>query len=154
MKNLLFLFVMLLSLNSFSQKDAKDKTVLNKFILGYDSEKTLKEKCDITELSYHEFDGNVTKITLNEHIYKQRSVKVILLLVNDNLYGVRFYPKNDKMLVKYEEYLDTNFESKFTKQEWHNNYIQIDYEMDGNYDESFVHYDIALLKKYPQYKDF
>jgi hypothetical protein len=154
MKTLLMLFCLLFSLNSFSQKDAKAKTVLNKFILGYDNEKTLKEKVDMNELNYYSFDNDVTRITLNEYVYKQRTIKVVLLLIDNNLYGVRYYPKNDKMLFKYQDYLDKNFESKFIKQEWHNNYIQVNYDIDGNYNESFVHYDIELLKKYPQYKDF
>ena len=38
--------------------------------------------------------------------------------------------------------------------EYFNSDIQIEFDVDGNYDESFVHYSTVLLKKYPQYKNF
>ena len=158
-KNLmLFVIIFLCVGNVFSQFDIKSRTVLNKFVLGYDNEKTLSQKVEFDELSvYTDYDGKceVTKITLTEYMYKLNAVKVVLLLVDDNLYGVRFYPKNDKMVMKYESILNsTIYNSYFTKKEWFNKYVIIYYNIDGNFEESYVHYDVNLLRKFPQYMDF
>lgn len=165
MKNLLVILIMLLSFNSFSQIDIKAKTVLSKFILGFDTEKTLKEKIDMNGLNSYDFDdvNKITRITLDEYFYKQRAVKVVLLLVNNDLYGVKYYPKNENTYQKYLNLLDKNYNRLNVQgsdyESWFNSYIEIFYELDptdinGNFDEYFIHYDSELLKKYPQYKTF
>jgi len=157
MKQILLVLLLILSTSVFSQT-LKNKTVLGKFVLGYDTEKSLSEKIGFDEINIdYEYDGKaeITFIRINEYMYKFNAVKIVLVLINDDLYSVRYYPKNDKNFYKYRKYLSTeyNIMSKNIEKSWFNKYIEVDYDMDGNYDESFIHYYIPLLNKYPQYKN-
>lgn len=154
------LFTLLLLVNisllGYSQS-MKSRTVLNKFVLGYDSERSLSDKVGFDELSvYYEYDGKaeLSKITIDQYQYKMGVVKVELILINDELYSVRYYPNNDRAFQRYVKYLNTEFNILgYVRQSWFNEVVEINYEIDGNYNESFVHYYIPLLKKYPQYKN-
>lgn len=156
MKKLLLIIFVGISIMGYSQS-IKSRTVLNKFILGYDNEKTLSEKIQFDELNiYYEYDGanEITKITLDQYDYKLATVKIILIIINDELYSVRYYPKTDKAFQRYIKYLNTEFNILgYVKQKWDNESIEIIYEIDGEFQESFVHYYLPLLKKYPQYKN-
>jgi hypothetical protein len=199
-KIFLILFVLVFS-NAFSQS-IKDKTVLGNFVLGVDSFKTCMDDNNISAFQVYEVTDEVAdikKVTLNEARYNGANCRIILLFVNDLLYGVRYYPspvnytqemKNlkqsyanaeidgkefwkefnllnnemyryDKKLKAYKSYLDKRFNIMQTmgdNEEWLQDYfnsdIEITFDVDGNFDESFVHYSTKLAKQYPQYKNF
>lgn len=156
MKKLLIVLVLLISSTTiFAQSfHIKEKTVLNKFVLGFDSEQSLINKgIEIDELNKTEMD-DITIIRIKEHQYKLYINTVVLVLVDNTLYSVRYYPRTDKRIEKYMTFLDTKYNTYFSKQIWFNQFIEIEYDVDGNENESFIHYDSGLLKKYPQYKDF
>ena len=74
-------------------------------------------------------------------------------MVNNRLYGVRFYPKDDvNYIKKYRQYLSTTFKTYPKDNDaWITDKVVVHREMDGNYEESFVHYDVKLFVKYPEY---
>ena len=85
-------------LESYIPKNTKDRTVLNNFILGVDNSSTLSKKIQLDELNVEfEYDGivEITKITSDHYLYRGSLCKVSLLLINDNLYAIQYYPKND-----------------------------------------------------------
>ena len=156
MKKLLIILILLVCATPiFAQHyHIKEKTVLNEFVLGFDTEKSLADKgIEIDELNKIVMD-DVTIIRIKEYQYRINISTVVLVLVNNHLFSVRYYPRTDKRIVKYMTFLDTKYNTYFNKQAWFNQFVEIEYDVDGNEDESFVHYDSGLLKKYPQYKDF
>jgi len=145
-------------LESYIPKNTKDRTVLNNFILGVDNSSTLSKKIQLDELNVEfEYDGivEITKITSDHYLYRGSLCKVSLLLINDNLYAIQYYPKNDNRSEKYRNMLWTKYNVLDQNQNhfWFNCCIEIKYNEDDNNDKSFIHYDLNLLKKYPQYKD-
>jgi hypothetical protein len=156
MKTLLSILLLFLTTNVFSQ-GYKERTVLKNFMLYYDSEKTIKNKTNFNELNSYDYglNDNVIKITIDEYMYKQQACKIVLLLVNNDLYAVKYIPKNEKRCLKYEKILNTeyNIEEQNNSSHWFNSSIEIYLEEDGNGEKSFIHYDIELVKKYPQYKN-
>lgn len=145
-------------LEGYESQNNKDRTVLNNFILGIDNSSTITKKIQIDELNVEfEYDGvaEVTKITTDQYLYKGTICKISLLLVDDNLYAVQYYPKNDKKIENYRKMLWTKYNVLDQSQNhfWFNSYIEVKYNEDGNNEASFIHYDLKLLKKYPQYKD-
>lgn len=200
MKKILLILLVILSGTVFAQ-NLKDKTVLGHFVLGVDSFDNVLVRNNIAEYNVYEVVdvANIKKITLNEYRYNGSNCRIILLFVNDLLYGLRYYPapfnytyelkelklqfannqiddreyyrkfislsnqmhRYDNKLKDYKKYLDTRFNRMQTMgddEDWMGEYfnsdIQIEFDVDGNYDESFVHYSTVLLKKYPQYKNF
>lgn len=91
--------------------------------------------------------------------YKSNHCKIVLLLVDNKLYGVRYYPLSDRSYDKYINFLNKNYNicSKHNDNDyWFNSDIEIHYEMivRAEWLDSFVLYDSELLKKYPQYRNF
>lgn len=136
---------------------------------------------------------------MNESRYNGANCRIVLLFVNDLLYGVRYYPspfnytqelkslkekyasaeidgrefwkefnslskemnRYDNKLKAYKSYLDKRFNVMQTMgdsdewlQDYFNSDIEITFDVDGNYDESFVHYSTKMVKQYPQYINF
>lgn len=190
MKNLLVALFLLFSLSSFSQ-NIKERTVLEKFVLGVDSIESVQNKVDISEYNIYEC-VEPNGIKTSKITYFSNLESFTLLLVNDTLYGVKYYPfyvnindeidnikkdwlkgnltdvkrdkliskidrydrKTEKLVLNYKKYLNTKYNAFDTLKHWFNEYVDIVYDYDGNEMEYFVHYDIVLLQKYPQYKDF
>jgi hypothetical protein len=156
MKKILLLLFVTCSLNVFSQVDAKSKTVLKDFVLGYDSEKSLiKKGIDINEVNTTEFkEDEVTIVRLDQYFYGK---DVSLVFVNHTLFSVRYYVYTEGQYERYKNklyksYNVLHYEGEYS---WFNKYISIEYNLGAdNEPESFVHYDSNLLKKYPQYKDY
>jgi hypothetical protein len=156
MKKILLLLIITLSLvgRSYSQIDLKSKTVLNNFILGYDTEESLKKKgIEIIDGVNSEMFGDIQKIRIDENFYQQQSNVVVLTLINNELFSVRYFPLKEKRIEKHFEILNKKYTTRYTRQEWYNENIQIDYDPNGE-EESFVYYDIKILKKYPNYLGF
>jgi hypothetical protein len=149
MKNVLFLVFIFISVNVYSQEK-----IFNKFVLGVDSIESISNKIDINfELNVDtEYDGKVEtdKITY----YQVYNGRFVLLLINNKLFGVKFYPDNDKIYYKHLKLLNSKYETKMIDKAWYNSKTLILYHMDNNYDEAFVYYDIKMLEKYPEYKNF
>lgn len=152
MKKFLILLFVTCSLNVFSQIDASSKTVLDKYVIGYDSEKTLIEKgVDIHDVNSTEYPKDVTIVRLSQY----NNLKMVtLVFVEHTLYSVRYFPLKDKKIEKYFVTLNKNYKIRYNRQMWYNDYLVIEYDPDSEDMESFVHYDVKLLEKYPQYKDF
>lgn len=155
MKKILLLLFVTCSLNVFSQIEAKSKTVLKDFVLGYDSEKSLiKKGIDINEVNTTEFKEDVTIVKLDQYFYGK---DVSLVFVNHTLYSVRYYVYTDGQYERYKAklyktYNVLHYDGEYS---WFNKYVSIEYNLGAdNEPESFVHYDIKLLEKHPQYKDF
>lgn len=157
-KTIILVSIFLVVFGSIRSATAQDVKILNKFELGKDSLETLVKKIDIDELNlYTEFDGNNEYDIIRYDFYKYNKdrVKIVLFLVNNRLYGVRYYPKDDINAVNwYRQYLGTVYK-KYPKDDdtWVSPKVMIHREIDGNFDESFVHYDVKLLVKYPQYRE-
>ncbi len=155
MKKILLLLVLAFTFaTGYSQVDAKQKTVLGKFILGYDSMESLKLKdVDVNESNSTEFDnGHVVVAVLDEYTYKKF---IFLVFIDNTLYSVRYYPLKDSRVEKYFDFLDKNYQIDFMIQQWSNNYVLVIYDPDGEDDkESFVHYDKAMYEKYEKFRDF
>lgn len=158
-RTILLITMIMLTLGFMEKLKAQDVKILNKFELGKDSLESLVKKIDIDELNLNtEFDGNNEYDVIRYDFYKynKERVRIVLLLVNNRLYGVRFYPKdNDDYVNRYRQYLNVTYK-KYPKDDdtWLSSKVMVHREIDGNFDESFVHYDVKLLVKYPQYKDF
>lgn len=153
-KLILFLFV-ISSLNVFSQVEAKSKTVLKDFVLGYDSEKSLVKKgLDINEINTTEFNDSITIVRMDQYFYGK---DVVLVFVANTLYSVRYYVyttgQYDRYISRlYKTYNVLHYQGEYS---WFNKYVTIKYDVgDDNEPESFVHYDTKMLEKYPQFKDF
>lgn len=58
---------------------------------------------------------------------------------------------SDENLSKYITILNTKYKIRYYNQEWYNDNVIIRYELIDN-EESFIHYDSKLLKKYPDYE--
>ena len=146
---------MICTLNVFSQVEAKSKTVLKDFILGYDSEQTLLKKGIIfNEKTATQFTENVIIVRLWKYDYLK---DVTLVLVDNTLYSVRYYVYTTNQYERYKNKLYKTYNVLHYQGEysWFNKYITIKYDLgEDNEPESFVHYDAKLLEKYPQYKDF
>lgn len=152
-KFLLVLVVLLYSVTVFSQIDAKSKTVLNDFILGYDSEQSLiKKGIEINESNRTLFnDDKVKTVRLNEYFYGK---DVVLVFVDNTLYSVRYYVYNNNQYERYIKKLNLKYTINETNVEWCNKYLLIKYDMgEDDVPESFIHYDVSLLIKYPQCVD-
>jgi len=143
------------SLNVFSQVDRELKTVLKDFILGYDSETSLiKKGIEINDVNTVRFDGSLTIVRLMEYEY---SKDVTLIFVNHTLYSVRYFVTTNRQYEKYKSklYQTYNVLNSGDNDSWFNKYVTIEYNIGEDTEpESFVHYDIKLLEKYPQFKDF
>lgn len=157
-KTIILVSVFLMVLGSIKNATAQDVKILNKFDLGKDSLETLVKKIDIDELNlYTEFDGinEYDIIRYDFYKYNKERVKIILFLVNNKLYGVRFYPKdNVNSINQYRQYLSSVYK-KYPKDDdtWVTPKVVVHREIDGNFEESFVHYDAKLIIKYPQYRE-
>lgn len=157
-KTIILVSVFLMVLGSIKNASAQDVKIMGKFELGKDSLETLVKKIDIDELNlYTEFDGNneYDIIRYDYYKYNRDRVKIVLFLVNNKLYGVRYYPKDNVISVtQYRQYLNV-FYKKYPKDDdtWMTPNVVVHREIDGNYEESFVHYDAKLLTKYPQYRE-
>lgn len=126
-----------------------DKTVLDKFVFKTDNFETILKKTKPDNIYKGE---NYIKLIYN-NFYKS---KVEVLLVNDNIYSIRYYPL-DKNFEKYKKHLNIKYNifQKGVEQYWFNQFLDIKYNLNNqDWTESFIHYDSELLKKYPQYKDF
>lgn len=156
-KTIIFITILFLLLGLVDNARAQDTKILGKFELGKDSLESLVKKIDIDELNlYTEFDGNNEYDVVRYDFYKynKERVKIVLFLVNNKLYGVRYYPKDDQKSVNsYRQYLGVAYK-KYPKDDdtWVSPSVMVHREIDGNYDESFVHYDVKLLVKHPQYR--
>lgn len=144
------------SLNVFSQVERELKTVLKDFVLGYDSENSLiKKGIEINDVNTVRFDGSLTIVRLLEYDYTK---DVVLVFVNHTLYSVRYYVHTNNQYERYKNKLYKTYNVQHYQGEysWFNKYVLIEYNLDSddNWSESFIHYDIELLKKYPQFKDF
>lgn len=199
MKKILLLLFVILSTTVFSQN--KDKTILGCFVLGVDSFPNTLNNINISEYDVYEavdYVGNLKKVVVNNFRYKGSDCRLILLFINNKLYGVRYYPspfnftynlrelkqqynngeiidneyyreymylskkmnRYDNRLRSYVKYLDTHFNkmqimgSCNSIGKYFNSHITIEFDIDGNYDESFIHYSTELMGKYPQFKNF
>lgn len=173
MKYILLLLVFFCSANIYSQ----DIKILDEFILGKDSIESISRKIKINELNiYTQNFGNLIlqKITYDKFNYKANKNKIILILVNNKLYSIRFYPKTDDLYLKYLNYLNTNYkiydikdrkikipnDKNFNNKIWVHTKVLIEFDdmqyddIDNKYIQSFIHYDVKLLVKYPDYKNF
>lgn len=162
MKNFIFFLLLFVSTVSRSQGYYESK-ILDVIHVGFDSEKQLKNVISYSEVQeYSDFDvaDNVKKITLFGYMYNNTACNLTILLVNDVVYGVQYYPLKDKHFLKYTARLDKkyarldNWENPLAEVVWANQYVTITKEMNANFDEYFTHYSTTLLKKYPMYKDF
>jgi len=155
MKKLLIVLFVTCSLNVFSQINRESKTVLKDFILGYDSEISLKQKgIEINDVNTVRFDGSLTIVRLLEYDYTK---DVVLVFVNHTLYSVRYFVTTERQYLKYMDklYRTYNVQDFQGVRIWFNQYVIVEYNVgEDNEPESFVHYDIKLLEKYPQFKDF
>lgn len=160
MKNIILFLFVFCTLNVYSQVDGKSKTVLKDFVLGYDSEKSLIKKgveineVNITEAHITEINGSVKIVRLNQYFYGK---DVVLVFVDNTLYSVRYYVYTSHQYERYKTKLYKTYNVQYMNYEysWFNKYIYIEYvKGEDNEPESFIHYDIKLLKKYPQFKDF
>ncbi len=155
MKKILLLIVLAFTIaTGYSQVDAKQKTVLGKFILGYDSPKSLSVKdVDINEANSTSFEnGRIVIAVLDEYTYKKF---IFLVFIDNTLYSVRYYPLKDKRIEKYFNQLSQTYYVDYTRQQWSNKYLIIMYDPDGEDDkESFVHYDKIMYEKYEQFRSF
>jgi hypothetical protein len=163
MKKILFLVVFLGITNSVFSQFYYESKVLNLFFVGFDTEWQLKQKADLSELNVYSDNMNgheVKRIILNDYMYKNKSCKVVLFLVDDVLYGVQYYPLRDKPFEKYVKLLNgkydktTSWKNDSGEVEWSNNSLLILQKLTGDYTDYFVHYNKGMLIKYPQYKNF
>lgn len=149
MKSILLLIFIFFSVNIYSQEK-----FLSRFELGVDSIESISKKIDINyDLNVDtEYDGKVEidRITY----YQVYNGKFVLLLINNKLFSIKFCPENDKIFYKHLKLLNTRYEVRMIDKAWYNYKILILYHMDDKYNESFVYYDIKLLEKYPEYRDF
>lgn len=149
MKNVFLLMFIFFSVNLYSQE-----TIFNKFVLGVDSIESISKKIDINyELNVDtEYDGVVEtdKITY----YQVYNGKFVLLLIDNKLFGVKFYPDNDKLFYKHLKLLNKRYEIRMLDKAWFTSKMLIVYYMDKDYNEAFVYYDIKLLDKYSKYREF
>lgn len=149
MKNVFLLMFIFFSVNLYSQE-----TIFNKFVLGVDSIESISKKIDINyELNVDtEYDGVVEtdKITY----YQVYNGKFVLLLIDNKLFGVKFYPDNDKLFYKHLKLLNKRYEIRMLDKAWITSKMLIVYYMDKDYNEAFVYYDIKLLDKYSKYREF
>lgn len=155
-KKVIISVIFVLILNLLYSQNLNDRRVLDRFILGIDNEKSICDKANIDELNiYYEYDGKfeIAVITIKDYFYKSHRCEIVLILIDDKLYSLRYYPITDKMLYKYEDILYSKYNSYTIKQEWFNKHIYIKKDIDANFNESYIHYDIQLMKNYPQYID-
>ena len=112
---LLIVFTVLVS-TGFSQVHAGDKTVLGKFILGYDSRESLKKKdIDINDANSTSFEkGHVVIAVLDEYTYRKF---ITLVFIDNTLYSVRYYPLKDKRVEKYFDTLNARYHIDYTMQQ-------------------------------------
>jgi len=129
----------------------KNISVLNHFYIGLDNEERLIPKIDfntiIVDIIYDK-KIIVKKITVDDYFYKGRKCKVIFLLINDVLVGVKYYPpKNgvEKYIKIIQKIFDKNIENQWVKEN-----VVINLDTLG----VFNHYISYLPTKYPDYLDF
>jgi len=160
-KLLIVLFVFVVSISASAQSYGKSK-VLNRFYVGFDNEKKIKDDLNYNDLQeYSLFNkADLKLIRFNGYMYKNQACNIVLLLVDDVLYGVQYYPLRDSRLLNYISMLDKNFKKEtnwknpLAEVVWTNDVLVIYKEMTDDYREYFIHYNKEMLKKYPQYKDF
>lgn len=157
-----FVFGMLIVLTSYSITSSKPTKVLGKFVLNQDGMQRLNELLKLDELNVYEFCGyndHIKRIIVNDHIYMGKRCKIVLLLVNDVLYGVQYYP-SDKDYYRYVKRLNrcfsrtTSYVVDRKEVEWFNDDVIVRKGLTGKYEDYFVHYSKRMLKRYPDYKDF
>ena len=162
MKKILLMFVVVLSCSGsvFSQVDAKSKTVLKDFILGYDSMETLiKKGVDINPQNTYDENDDFIYVRLNEYSYA-KDVNLVFIKYGkisgqNSLYCVRYYVYTDRQYNRYIKKLNESYHIINLNNEWRNKYLIIKYDLgDDGVTESFAHYDTKLLSKYPQFEDF
>lgn len=155
-KIIIFLTLVFYVVSGYSQFNIKGHTVLNKFVLGFDNEKSLERKgVDIIEeLTVHTFGENplIRKVVINEHFFKNQVSSVVLLLVNDELYSVRIYPRSnysDRRINAHMDLLNNKYKTIFQRQEWENDFVNVKYCPESE-EESFLYLDKSLANKYPK----
>lgn len=91
MKNLLFVIFLSLCSSVYSQ-NIKGRTVLDYFILGVDSIESIQEKIDFPEYNVYEciYPDGVKGTRINVDL--PNLVKLNILLLNDTLYAIQYYP--------------------------------------------------------------
>lgn len=160
-KTLILLVFLLFTILAFGQHYSESK-VLNKFYIGFDTEKNVKKDLNYDELQEYNFSDvdNLKLIRLNGYIYKNQSCDIVMLFVNDILYGIQYYPKKDNRILNYISNLNKNYKieigwkNPLSEVVWSNNSLIIYKEMTANYEEYFIHYNKDMLLKYPKYKNF
>lgn len=161
------LFLLLCPLYLFSQT-VNDKVIFNKYIVGVDNIKSVMEKSKASEWNVsditHNNNDKYVIITPKKYDQKINEESFTFLFINDVLYCVKYYPNSDKKYNRYCEYLNKKYNvlsnpgviTPYSQREWFNKYVQIDYILEGeNSDiDVFIHYDIDMLKNFPQYDNF
>lgn len=150
MKKILLILLILISNTLYSSEMIY--RVLDVFVLGDSIENVLPLIKVDSLITQYDNDNKLDKVVVNDFYFNKNSVKVVLLFVNNRLYGVRYYPINDKEFYKYLKYLDRIFKVYSRYKIW--NYydrILIEYDMiEKGFIDTFKHYDVDMILKYPK----
>ena len=153
MKKILLILLILIS-NTLYSSELIYK-VLDAFVLGDSIENVLPLIKVDSLLTQFDNDNKLDKIVVNNFYFNKNYVKIVLLFVNDRLYGVRYYPINDKEFYKYLKYLDRICKVYSRYKVW--NYydkILIEYDLiEKFFIDTYKHYDADMVLKYPDYKN-
>ena len=133
--------------------------ILGAFHVGYDTENVVRQNISAENqivFEMHDNENVVKIIRFEGFVYKSHSCNVEVLLVNNTLHSVTYYPRRDKDVAKYIEFLNKNFDKNWmysdSNSAWDNNTVLITLNLDPKYEEYFCHYSKEMLTKYPQYK--
>lgn len=153
MKKLLVILFILVS-NTLCANDIAYK-VLDVFILGDSIQNVLPLVKVDSLITQYDNDNKLDKVIVNNFYFNKNSVKIVLLFVNNRLYGVRYYPINDKEFYKYLNYLDRICKIYSRYRIWnYYNRILIEYDMiEKGFVDTYKHYDVNMVLKYPDYKN-
>jgi hypothetical protein len=124
--------------------------------------RVLKTQFSIQHLN----EADIEFVFINNALYSVRifpcqSVDNRILKLDENINSKR-YKKDlkklntelnncNKFTENYIKTLNSDLYVYFTNQEWRNENIEVYYELDSDFTESFVHYDTELITLYPKY---
>ena len=135
--------------------DYRQHKVLDVFVFGDNIENVIQLiNIDTLITEYDTIKNNrIDKIICGNFLFGENNVEIVLLFVNNELYGIRYYTTTRREMLNYHDYLNRIYKSYSSHKIWYyNEIILAEYHMDvinKRFVESFKHYDVQLVLKYP-----
>jgi hypothetical protein len=141
---------------------AGGRKVLNRYVVGsttYGEIMRITGETEVNVYSDHYMSDHVQRITVNNYRYRHTRCKIVFLVVNDTLRSLQYYP-TDPGYYHYVKHLNQRYSRTESYKDgegsviWHDDRIDVEKEMTGDYVEYFTHHDRKYMKMHKNYKNY